>query len=75
MQFFCNWSRNFGERNRLQVAEDMLDVAILSCSLQLIQRIHAVIAESRTELEPGLHIVITNSEYACDDASKRILKL
>ena len=25
--------------------------------------------------KPGLHIVVTIAEYACDDASKRILKL
>ena len=26
-------------------------------------------------LKPGLHIVVTVAEHACDDASKRILKL
>ena len=29
----------------------------------------------KTDVKPGLHIVVRIAEHACDDASKRILKL
>ena len=30
---------------------------------------------NKLPLKPGLHIVVTVTEHACDDAPKRILKL
>ena len=32
------------------------------------------LAVNRTTVKPGLHIVVTIAEHACDDASKMILK-
>ena len=48
--FLCKLSRNIGKRNPLQVARDILHVAISGCNLQWFQKIHAVVTESRTDL-------------------------
>ena len=37
--------------------------------------LHNLFTERMQSLKPGLHIVVTIAEYACDDVLKRVLKL
>ena len=50
MQFFCILSCNVRKTNPLQVAGDMLQVAILRRNLQWFQKVSAIVKRSRTEL-------------------------
>ena len=48
MQFPFNLPRITGKRNLLQVARDMLHIAMLGCNLQWFQEFSATTAKSKT---------------------------